>query len=239
MDHEKVGIFQEADQIVLCSFPQSQDHVHLEVQVIFTNFLGNFVDQMWKGALAYEEFSALLELAISWRATIPSWYLWDLLSSAAFRNSLHGALPPTVGQSILWVGSFPADVDGPASAAICASWLVGDDPCDCPTFFSLLASSLCLSTSPRIGDLLLCLGLCSGLGLVFHPALGVSFILAMLEWKINQSEVLVGISEHMHHFFIHSMSTEILGIFDKWQKSGAIFHTFWRGRRRSFRHPWG
>ena len=31
MDCTKVGIFQEASQIVICSFLQSQDHVHLEV----------------------------------------------------------------------------------------------------------------------------------------------------------------------------------------------------------------
>ena len=63
VDHTKVGILQEASQKVLCSFLQSQDHVYLEVQVIFTNFLVNFADQTCKGALVYEELSALLEPA--------------------------------------------------------------------------------------------------------------------------------------------------------------------------------
>ena len=49
LDHAKVGILQEAGQIVLCSFLQSKDCMHMEAQVIFTNFLGDFVDQMWKG----------------------------------------------------------------------------------------------------------------------------------------------------------------------------------------------
>ena len=62
MDHAKVGILQEASQIILCSILQSHNYVHLEVQIIFTNFLGDFMDQMWKGVLAYEELSALLEL---------------------------------------------------------------------------------------------------------------------------------------------------------------------------------
>ena len=53
VDCTKVGILQEASQIVLCSFLQSQEYMHLEAQVIFTNFLGDFTDQMGKGALAY------------------------------------------------------------------------------------------------------------------------------------------------------------------------------------------
>ena len=75
---------------------------------------------------------------ISQRATILSQYLQGLLSGAAFRNSLHGALPPIVGQSFLWAGSSPAGIEGPASAAICTSCLVGDDPSNCPTSSSLL-----------------------------------------------------------------------------------------------------
>ena len=44
MDCTKVGIFQEASQIVLCSFLQSYDHMHLEAQVIFPDFLNNLAD---------------------------------------------------------------------------------------------------------------------------------------------------------------------------------------------------
>ena len=45
VDCAKVGIFQEAGQIVLCSFLQSYDHAHLEAQVILPYFLGDISDQ--------------------------------------------------------------------------------------------------------------------------------------------------------------------------------------------------
>ena len=45
MDHTQVGIFQEADQVLLCSIPQSQHHTYLEVHIILPYFLDNFMDQ--------------------------------------------------------------------------------------------------------------------------------------------------------------------------------------------------
>ena len=125
MDCTKVGVFQEANQIVLCSFLQSQDHTHLEAQIVFTNIFGNFADQVQKGVLAYEELSALLEPADITEGYYPWPVSWSLLSGTAFRNSLGGSLPPTVGWSFLWDGSSPAEIDGPASAAICMSCPVG------------------------------------------------------------------------------------------------------------------
>ena len=62
----------------------------------------------------------------------------------AFRNSLHGALPPTFGWSL-----FLAGAKGPASMAICASCLVGDDLHD--PLLTFLTSSLLLFILPGVG----------------------------------------------------------------------------------------
>ena len=88
VDCAKVGIYLEASQIVLCSFLQSQDHTHLEAQVIFTNFLGNFADQMQKGVLAYEKLSALLELA----DLMEGYYPWPVLLGPPQHASLQELL---------------------------------------------------------------------------------------------------------------------------------------------------
>ena len=78
---------------------------------------------------------------ISQMATVPGRYLLGFLTLPAFRNSFHGALPPTVGQSFLWAGSSPK-ADGPASTAIWANCQVSNyDNGDQPTSTSLLASS--------------------------------------------------------------------------------------------------
>ena len=85
------------------------------------------------------------------RATIPSWYFWGLFNMPAFKNSFLGALSPTVSQSFFQAGSSPAGVNSPASAATCASCLVGDDSGNCPALSSFLAFSLHLSIFPREG----------------------------------------------------------------------------------------
>ena len=171
-----------------------------------------------------------------------------------FKNSFLGALPPTVSQTFFWAGSFPADINGPTSAAICTSCLVGDDFGNCPTSSSsFLASSLHLSISPGEGGLLCHLSLLAwASGCVrtsvlvlthhpVHPPLGVILILALLEWKINQTEVLTRFFEDVCHFFPFTKQVQRFQVlFYKWQMSGTTFHTFWRGRRRrrNFRQPW-
>ena len=64
MDHAEVGILQDAGQVVLCSFLQSHICMQLEVQVISSNILGYFADEMQEGALVFEELSALLVLSL-------------------------------------------------------------------------------------------------------------------------------------------------------------------------------
>ena len=75
----------------------------------------------------------------------------------AFKNSLHGALSPTIGGSFFLAGSSPAASDGLASMAICASILVGHDPGDCPTPSNFFFSSI-LFISPGVGGALLLYG---------------------------------------------------------------------------------
>ena len=107
-----------------------------------------------KGHLCVRSAVLFWNQQISRRATIPSWYFWGLFNMPAFKNSFLGALPPTVGLSFFQAGSSPIDINGPASVAICASCLVGDDSGNCPTSSTLLASSFCLSISPWVGGLL-------------------------------------------------------------------------------------
>ena len=84
---------------------------------------------------------------ISQRATVPGWYFLVFFTLPAWRNSFWGALPLTVSQSSLLVGSSWPKVYGPASAAIWANCWVGNDDSDLPTSFTLLASSTCFSAS--------------------------------------------------------------------------------------------
>ena len=46
MDCIEVGAFQDADQIILSSFLQIQDGVHLKVGIEFSCFLSYFMNQM-------------------------------------------------------------------------------------------------------------------------------------------------------------------------------------------------
>ena len=110
---------------------------------------------------------------ISQGVTVPCQYFWGLLSGAAFRNSLHGALPPTIGWSFLLAGSSPTGSEGPASTTICASCLVGENPGNCPISSSFHTSSLLFSISPRAGGLWCYLGLHQYLCLSLWLCLGL------------------------------------------------------------------
>ena len=147
MDHTKVGVSQKASQKVLCSLLQSQDHAHMAVRIILANFLGSFMDQMQEVALVFEELSDPLELADLTEGYYPQLVLLGPLQQTSLPK-----LHPTVSWSFFQASFFPADVDGPTSAAICASCLVGDDPGSCPTSSSFFTSSLHLSTLPTVGD---------------------------------------------------------------------------------------
>ena len=98
---------------------------------------------------------------ISWRATIPGQYFQGLFNSPTIKNSFLRALPPMIGQSFFWAISSPADVNGPASAAIWANCPVGDNSWDLPTSSNFLTSSILLPTSPRVGGFHGCMYLCS------------------------------------------------------------------------------
>ena len=129
---------------------------------------------------------------ISWRAAVPGQYFWGFFSLPAFKNSLCGALPPTVSQSFFLAGSFPAGSEGPASTAICTSCLVGDNPGDHAASSSFLASSLLLFFLSRVGGLCWCLASIGVWACIWacawvlaqypsHPLLGMTLVLAMLE----------------------------------------------------------
>ena len=62
MDSAQVSINKQAHQVALGSLLQCLDSMNLEVQVVCTRNMGNFVHQVHKRSLAEEEFSALLIL---------------------------------------------------------------------------------------------------------------------------------------------------------------------------------
>ena len=99
-----------------------------------------------KGSFLIRSSVLFWNCQISQRATVPGWYFLVFLTFPAWRNSLLGALPPTVGQSFLLTGSSPK-ADGPASAAIWANCWVSDNDGDLPTSSSCLASCTNLSAS--------------------------------------------------------------------------------------------
>ena len=142
----------------------------------------------------------LLYCQISWRATDSSQYFWGLFIRPTFKTSFQEALPPMVGLIFFCAGSTLASTNGPTSAAICSSCWIGDDVDDFPTSFSFSASCLLLSNSPGEGGASGTSASPCACYLIFtccpliHPPLGMIFILATLEWKSNQSEVLAGFS---------------------------------------------
>ena len=121
MDRVKVGIFQEASQIVLCIFLQSYD-MQLEAQVILPYFLGNFTDQMQKGHFHMRSSVLFWNWQIS-EGKCP----WPVLSEPLKWVSLHELLVSGLASHIGW-SFLLADSEGPASTTICASCLIGDYP---------------------------------------------------------------------------------------------------------------
>ena len=115
-----------------------------------------------------------------------------------------GALPPMVGWSFLRAGSSPPNLDGPDSTAIWANCWVGNNDSDLSTPSSCSASAYLLIISPASGGaswagdgggLVMRASsspslLCELLSLVlstwvmpFSPFLGVTLVLAMLEFR--------------------------------------------------------
>ena len=84
---------------------------------------------------------------ISRRAAVPDQYFLVFLTFPAWRNSLQGTLPLTVGWSFLLTGSSLPEADGLASAAIWANCWVGNNDSNLPTSSTHLASSTHLSAS--------------------------------------------------------------------------------------------
>ena len=80
-----------------------------------------------KGNLRMSRSILFWNQQISWRATVPGWYLLGFFTFQAGSNSFQGALPPMVGQSFLLASFSLPDIDGPASAAIWANCHVSDD----------------------------------------------------------------------------------------------------------------
>ena len=147
-----------------------------------------------------------------------------------------GAFPPMVVLIFFWAGSTPAGTSGPTSATSCASCQVRDDlgnlHCLQP-----LCSSFLLSSSLGEGGVLepdtsiwACLlepdtsvwacvlepdasvwayAWVLTLHPFFHQLLGITFILAMLEWKSKKWEVLAGFSEDTCYFYSTSCTAEI------------------------------
>ena len=147
MDHAKAGVFQEPNQIGLCSFLQGQNGMHLEVHVKSSHFKGYLANYMQKREFAYKKVCTFLKVMDSHRATVPSWYLWDFFTLPAFSNSFLGALLPMIGQSFLLAGFSLPDVDGPASAAIWTHCQVGNNPSNLSQLLSLLYPPLQLTLS--------------------------------------------------------------------------------------------
>ena len=129
VDGAQVGIIQEAGKVILHCFLQCHDHTHLEVWVISSAFLGYFMNEMQEGVFADEELGAHLVLA----DLMESHCSQGFLSSPFFRNSLWGALPPTV--SLL--------NNVPASTTICTIHHISNDLGNLPVSSLLLLNSSC------------------------------------------------------------------------------------------------
>ena len=144
---------------------------------------------------------------VSWRATVPSQYIWVFLTLHAFKNSFWGALPATLGWSFFLAGSSLPNIDGLASAAIWANCWVGDDCGNLLTSssHSTYATHFMISSAPRgvscAGDGG-CMGgegpfahssacttalVCSTFVLPFSPFFGIILVLAILEFRQGES----------------------------------------------------
>ena len=99
----------------------------------------------------YEELSALLELVELAEYYYPQPVLPGPLQQASLQEHLSWGLASQASQSFFQAGSSPTDIDGPTSAAICTSCLVGNNSGKCSKSSSFFTFSLSLSTSPREG----------------------------------------------------------------------------------------
>ena len=94
---------------------------------------------------------------------------------------------------ILLANASLAVPEDPTSATICTSHWIGNDPGNLPHLLFLFCNS---SGKGRA------LGACDSILDPFpHPALSITFVLAMLEWKSKQTEIVVGFSAGTHSFF--------------------------------------
>ena len=213
MDGTQVGIFQEASYVILHCFLQHHDCMHLEVQVISLTFLGSFMNEACKGAFGDEELSAHLvpaDLAESHCLTSASGVSWALLSSG---------IP--FGGPYLW--QLVSSVMLPPSALSTGSamtWMTSLPP---PSSLPLPFSS---STHPAKGM--------PPPGALPNPTLSVTFILTILEWKSNQSGIVVGFLEVAHGLLILRVTENLFWnwhiFFRKWQRNGIRLCTSWQGK---------
>ena len=139
MDHAEVCILQEASQVILCSFLQSHDHMHLEAQVNLSYVLGYFTDQSHEGVLVYEDLYGPLVSPDLTEPLSPAGTS-RASSQGLYTKILPGGLSPNCRPNLFphWLPL--AGTDGPALATIWASCWVGDNPGHLPASFSLFAS---------------------------------------------------------------------------------------------------
>ena len=97
------------------------------------------------------------------------------------RTPCMGPCLPLLGRVSFWLAPSPAAYEGPASTAICASCLVGDDPGDHPTSSNFLASSILLLILSGVWGLWWCLGFWLGLG----PHLGSTSLLPTSRYNLG------------------------------------------------------
>ena len=167
---------------------------------------------------------------ISQRAGIPSWYLQGLFSPLA------EGLPPTVG--LMWPAS-SLDVKGPISAAICISNWVGDDLGDLPATSSPFSCAFPPLSLP-VREIY---------PLRVSPAGDPSSSQPLVLFSFSPSEMeqqpirgCDSLFKATHGLFISKLMNSLFWIevfLEKWQRSGAKLHIFWRGRTGSLKRLWG
>ena len=142
-----------------------------------------------KGHLQMRSSALFWYLHISWRATIPSWYLQA--SSTPFMKFFVGSSPHGGSD----VASPLLDVKGPTSTAILANTWVREDPGDLPAASNPSNCLLLLSYSLREGGVLP-ESAPRGTTSPAHPWYYLHP--CHLRWSSNQSEIMAGFSKlHM------------------------------------------
>ena len=187
MDGAVVFIFQEAGQIELCSFLQSHDCAHLKCRSCCPRSWAISQTTFIKGCLHMRSSVLFLYHQISQTATVPGQYFWGFFNGAAFQNSFWG---PFLQQWAL----FSSGLAPPLmvlTVHLCHQFLGWGWP---RQSLHLLQPFCCLPPPlqlPQWGWNSRNLCLCSYLLPLLHlpppplPLLGITLILAMLEWKIH------------------------------------------------------